>query len=85
MLADQAVDLIEKAAEAAPTLASISEQVAAQSDRIVWLYILVAIVGLFLAWSLHRLAKNQVQLADLLRRAARGETPSSRSDESQRE
>jgi len=53
----------EQAAEVLKNLSSIG-------SLVTWLYVLVGVVGLALGWSLHRLAKNQVATAELLRQAA---------------
>ncbi len=50
----------EQAAEVLKNLSTIG-------SLVTWLYVLVGVVGLALGWSLHRLAKNQVAAAELLK------------------
>ena len=54
MIAEQAADL--------------TRDLAALKGLVMWLYVLVAIVGVALAWGQRRIARNQMELADLIRK-----------------
>jgi len=50
-------------------LTQILEGIGHLGSLITGLYVLIAVVGVYLAWSLHRLARNQVDSAKLLQQA----------------
>ena len=53
MIAEQAADL--------------TKDLAALKGLVMWLYVLVALVGVAVAWGQRRIARNQMELADLIR------------------
>jgi hypothetical protein len=53
MLAEEVVDLFQ--------------QLENLTTLVKWLYVLVGVIGIVLAWRQRRIARNQVELAELLR------------------
>jgi len=51
------------------TLEAINSHVGNIAGMVTWLYVLVGLVAVFLAWGQRRIARNQVEVADLLRKA----------------
>ena len=51
------------------TLETLNKHLTTVGSLVTWLYVLVGLVAVFLAWGQRRIAKNQVEVAELLRKA----------------
>jgi len=51
------------------TLETLNKHLGNVASMVTWLYVLVGLVAVFLAWGQRRIARNQVETADLLRKA----------------
>jgi hypothetical protein len=51
------------------TLDTLNSHLGAVAGMVTWLYVLIGLVAVFLAWGQRRIARNQVEMADLLRKA----------------